>query len=391
MRNIMSLGLGRRAAAGWRISKVAVVAAFVAGLAPAVHAAESLKIGMVAPLTGGAAETGRYQINGAKLAVAQVNKAGGVLGRQIDLMIEDDQTTNPGAVSAFNKLSSDADVLAFLAPIRSTQVHAIAPNVKTVGKPVAFGGTDPRLTKIDNPWLFRFRPNDELSTRALAAFGVNELQKKKWAIVYSTDAFGSTSMKLLSEALEGLGVKPVLAQGFTTGTQDFTPVALAVKQSGADIIVSYATSETDQAIFAKQLRQFGVNAPIAGSASIASATALKLAGADLYDSYSMSDYSAAANPEAGAFAKAYKEAYGAEPDFFASWSYDAVRTLAAAIGKSGGVNPEGIRKALTELRDFKGAEGTYNFDASGEGLNGYNIVQNKQGIITFIKRVEVKK
>lgn len=376
----------------WARLTVFTAAAMIAlGLASAARGAEPLKIGMVAPLTGGAAETGRYQINGAKLAVAEINKAGGVLGRPIELLIEDDQTTNPGAVSAFNKLSSNGEVVAFLAPIRSTQVHAIAPNVKTVGKPVAFGGTDPRLTKIDNPWLFRFRPNDELSTRALAAFGVNELHKKKWAIVYSTDAFGSTSMKLLAESLEGSGIKPVLAQGFTTGAQDFTPVALAVKQSGADVVASYATSETDQAIFAKQLRQLGVNAPLTGSASIASATALKLAGADLYDSYSVSDYSAAANPEAGAFAKAYTDAYGAEPDFFAAWSYDAVQMLAAAIGKSGGTTPDGIRKALIELRDFKGAEGTYNFDRNGEGLNGYNIVQNKQGTITFVKRVEVNK
>jgi branched-chain amino acid transport system substrate-binding protein len=388
---IKLLSSSRKTGIGLSITKVVAVIALVAASPTAVQATDPIKIGMVAPLTGGAAETGRYQINGAKLAVAEVNKAGGILGRQIDLMIEDDQTTNPGAVLAFNKLSSDADVVAFLAPIRSTQVHAIAPNVKTVGKPVAFGGTDPRLTKIDNPWLFRFRPNDELSTRALAAFGINELQKKKWAIVYSTDAFGSTSMKLLGEALEGLGVKPVLFQGFTTGTQDFTPVVLAIKQSGADIIASYATSETDQAIFAKQLRQFGVNAPVAGSASIASATALKLAGADLYDSYSVSDYSAAANPEAAAFANAYKQAYGAEADFFASWSYDAVRVLAAAIAKSGAIAPEGIRKAITQLRDFKGAEGTYNFDASGEGLSGYNIVQNKQGVMTFVKRVEVNK
>ena len=116
--------------------------------------AEPLKIGMVAPLTGAAAEPGRYETQGAKLAAEEVNKAGGVLGRPIELVIEDNQTTNPGSVLAFSKLAGDKDIPAFIGPIFSTQIHAMAPDIQRLGKPVMIGGTDPQLTHMGNPWLF---------------------------------------------------------------------------------------------------------------------------------------------------------------------------------------------------------------------------------------------
>src|SRR4051794_34304118 len=193
----------------------------------------TIKIGMCAPITGPAAEAGKYATGGAKLAVEAVNKAGGVLGKQIELIVEDDQTTNPGIVLAFSKLAAQSDIVAFLGSIRSTQVHAMAPDVMKLAKPVMFGGTDPNLTKLGNPWLFRFRPNDSYSGRVIADYGVNTLGKKKWAIVYSTDAFGTAGGKALASALEKIGNSPLLDQSYAKQSQDFNPVVLGVNQSRA--------------------------------------------------------------------------------------------------------------------------------------------------------------
>jgi branched-chain amino acid transport system substrate-binding protein len=223
------------------------------------HAAEPLKIGMVTTLTGPAAEYGRYETQGAKLAAEEVNKAGGVLGRPIELVIEDNQSTNPGSVLAFSKLAGDKDIPGFIGPVFSTQIHAMAPDIQRLGKPVMIGGTDPQLTHMGNPWLFRFRPNDTYSARVIADYGVKTLDKKKWAIVHTTDAFGTSGMKNLVEALKGIGVEPALVQGYANNSQDFTPVVLAVKQSGADVMGTYMGFPADQAIFARQLRQLGVN------------------------------------------------------------------------------------------------------------------------------------
>src|SRR5277367_756231 len=154
---------------------------------------DTIKIGMVLPVTGPAADSGKYALAGAKIALDRVNKSGGVLGKQVELVTEDDQTTNPGAVLAFSKLAAQPDIVAFLGQIRSTQTHAMAPDILKAGKPVCFGGTDPALTKMSNPWLIRFRPNDSYSGRVIASYGVETLGKKNWAIVIPTNRSGAAA------------------------------------------------------------------------------------------------------------------------------------------------------------------------------------------------------
>src|SRR6266852_6237158 len=348
----------------------------------------TLKIGMCSPVTGPAAEQGLWAQNGAKLALDAVNKACGILGKQAELVIEDDQTTNPGIVLAFSKLAAESDIVAFLGSIRSTQVHAISPDVMKLGKPVMIGGTDPNLTHMGNQWLFRFRPNDSYSGRVIADYGVNTLGKQKCAVLHSTDAFGTAGGKALTAALEKLGIPPVLDQGYANQSQDFTPVVLAIKQSGADVLGSYFTFENDLGIFARQLRQLGVNIPWVGSPSIVNITALKLAGPALYGTFGVADYAEDSSEGSKAFGRAYRDLVKVAPDNQSSWPYDAVTVLAAAINKAGSTDPQKIREAIVATKKFPGAEGEYNFDDKGDGLHGYNIVKNDKGNIVFDKHIE---
>jgi branched-chain amino acid transport system substrate-binding protein len=365
---------------------VGITAPYVIGSARAQGA--TIKIGMCAPVTGPAAESGGYAVKGAKLALEAVNKAGGVLGKQLELIVEDDQTTNPGIVLAFSKLASQPDIVGFLGSIRSTQVHAMAPDVLKLGKPVMIGGTDPNLTHMGNQWLFRCRPNDSYSGRVIADYGFNTLGKKKWAVLHSTDAFGTAGGKALTEALTKLGSTPVLDQGYANQSQDFTPVVLAIKQSGADILGSYFTFENDLGIFARQLRQLGVNIPWVGSPSITNITALKLAGPALYGTFGVADYAEDSSDASKAFGKVYRDAVKVAPDNQSSWPYDAVNVLSAAINKAGSTDATKVREAILAVKKFPGAEGEYNFDQNGDGLHGYNIVKNDKGNITFDKHIE---
>jgi branched-chain amino acid transport system substrate-binding protein len=349
----------------------------------------TIKIGMCAPVTGPAAEQGRYAQTGARLALEAINKAGGVLGKQVELIIEDDQTTNPGIVLAFSKLASQTDIVGFLGSIRSTQVHAMAPDVLKVGKPVMIGGTDPNLTHMGNQWLFRCRPNDSYSGAVIADYGFKTLGKKKWAIVHSTDAFGTAGGKALATALGKLpGATVALDQGYANQSQDFTPVVLAIKQSGADVLGTYFTFENDLGVFARQLRQLGVNIPWVGSPSTVNVSAMKLAGPALYGTYGVADYAEDSSPAAKAFAKAYREVAKVAPDNQSSWTYDAMNILCMAIKNAGKTDPAAIRAAILAIRKYQGAEGEYNFDANGDGLHGYNIVKNEKGNIVFDKHVE---
>ena len=348
----------------------------------------TIKIGMVLPVTGPAADNGKYSLAGAKIALDRVNKAGGALGKQVELVTEDDQTTNPGAVLAFSKLAAQPDIVAFIGSIRSTQNHAMAPDILKTGKPVCFGGTDPALTKMGNPWLIRFRPNDSYSGRVIAAYGVETLGKKNWAIVHSTDAFGTGGLKALSASLDKIGAKVALDQGYPNNSQDFTPVVLAIKSSGADIIGSYFTFDNDIAIFARQLRQLGVTLPWVGSPSIVSANPVKLAGPALWGTYGVADFAIDSSPEAKEFARLYAEVSKAQPDNYSSWTYAAVGVLCAAINKAGSTDPGKIRDAILSTKGYKGSEGEYNFDQYGDGLHGYNLVRNEKGTIVFDKHIE---
>jgi len=376
-----------------RLTRRDFAAALAAGIAAphiitsARAQGETIKIGMCAPVTGPAAESGGYAIKGAKLALDAVNKAGGILGKQAELIVEDDQTTNPGIVLAFSKLAAQSDIVAFLGSIRSTQVHAMAPDVLKLGKPVMIGGTDPNLTHMGNQWLFRFRPNDSYSGRVIAEYGVNTLGKKKWFVLHSTDAFGTAGGKALTEALGKLGATAT-DQGYANQSQDFTPVVLAIKQSGADILGSYFTFENDLGIFGRQLRQLGVNIPWVGSPSIVNITALKLAGPALYNTYGVADYAEDSSEGSKAFGKVYRDAVKVAPDNQSSWTYDAINVLSASINKAGSTDPAKIREAILATKKFPGAEGEYNFDENGDGLHGYNIVKNDKGTIVFDKHIE---
>jgi len=364
-----------------------MVSALTAWSGPA-RAADPIKIGVMAESSGPNAEAGVYQINGAKMALEEINKAGGVLGRQIELHIEDNQSTNPGSVLAVSKLTSGGDLAALIGSVRSTQIQAVAPTVMKAGLPMVIGGTDYGLTHSNNPWIFRARPNDGYSAKVIADFGVNTLKLKKWAIVHSTDAFGNGGKNNLTESLKALGITPVTVQGFTSNSQDFTPIVLAIKQSGADVVSSYIANSTDVGIFAKQLRQLGVKAEWVGSPSVSTDTAMKLAADALHGTYSIADFAVGSSPEAEAYAKKYKEKYKTEPDLYSAWSFDAVNLLALAIKNANSTKPEEIKKALHAIKGYKGVEGTYNFDKNGDGLHGYNIVKNEGGKIKFVKHID---
>ncbi len=278
--------------------------------------------------------------------------------------------------------------MAFLGPAPSTQNHAITPDVIKAARPMMFGGSDPVLTHSGNKWVFRCRPNDIYSARVIADFGTKDLAKSKWAIVHSTDAFGTSGMKQLALALEKQGLKPALVQGYANQQPDFTAVVLAIKQSDADIIGSYFTFPTDVAVFARQLRQLGVSTPWIGSPSTVSTSSLNLAGASLYGTYAVADFDADANPEARAFAALYEKTYGKRADLFGAWSYDGLRILARAITEAGGTDPEAMRNAILAIKGYKGVEGEYNFDANGDGLHGYNVVKNDAGKVTFVRHID---
>jgi branched-chain amino acid transport system substrate-binding protein len=117
-------------------------------------------------------------------------------------------------------------------------------------------------------------------------------------------------------------------------------------------------------------------------------TTLKLAGPALFGSYAATDFNADSSPAAKEFAAKYEATYKSAPDAFGAWTYDAVHVLALAIDNAKSLEPQKIREAILNVKDYPGAEGTYNFDQNGDGLRSYNVVKNDNGKKVFIKRID---
>ena len=349
----------------------------------------TIKIGAMTPLTGAAVEAGKLQQNGIRIALEAVNRMG-VLGRKFEIVTEDDQTTNPGAARSFGRLAARPDIAAIIGPSRSEQVNAVEGEARKLGKPFMFGGTDPTLTQRDNPWLFRCRPSASYSATIIAEFGFGQLQKSKWAIVSSAEAFGISASKALQAALAERSITPVLVESCPNQTADFSQVVKAVGASGADILVTFITLEADVGLFGRQLRQAGVMLPWVGSPSITSVQARTIAGDALFGSFGIADYALDGTPTSGVFGNKYNALFGAVPDHQAAYAHDAVLLLARAITAANGTEPDRVRTALLAIKGFAAAEGEYNFDDKGEGLRGYNIVKNEKGELVFDRRIEVE-
>ena len=355
----------------------------------AARAADTLKIGMVLPVTGPAAAVGGYALAGAKIALDQVNKSGGVLGKQLELVTEDDQTTNPGAVLAFSKLAAQPDIIAFLGPVRSTQNHAIANDVLKTAKPFCFGGTDPKLTKMGNPWFIRFRPNDTYSARVIASYGIETLGKKNWALVHSTDAFGTSANNLLAAAIVKLGAKVAIDQGYPNQSQDFTPVVLAIKSSGADVIGSYFTYENDQAIFARQAKQLGLDDPLGRIADHRRRRHIEARRpCDVGHLRHRRLRHRLVSRSEGIRQALQRRLEARRPIFRARGPMTRLAFYPSVSTRRVRPIQDKIRDAMLSIKGYKGAEGEYNFDQFGDGLHGYNIVRNEKGTIVFDKHIE---
>ena len=357
----------------------------------AAHAASgTIEIGMLADMTGDAALSGHHKVDGAKLAIQEVNAHGGINGKKLKLVVEDDRGHDQAGVSAYEKLASNPHIVAIIDSVRSTIVQATLPYVRRYQIPTMIGGTDPKLTHVGNHWVFRFRPNDNYASKTMAKYSVDSMGAKKVAILYDTDAFGSTGNDLLKAALKKDGAKIVSDQGYTTGTRDYTSYLEKIKSSGAGTLETYMTNAEDEAQMLKQLRQIGLKVKIMGSPSIATAVCVQLAGKAVNGTYGVSDFVANGNAAAKAFSKKYEAKYHSSPDLFGGWVYDAINVMAKVMRKDGTGN-HAIQHGIRNISGYHGVEGTYTFDKNGDGLHGYWIVKLQHQKVVPIKYINFAK
>jgi branched-chain amino acid transport system substrate-binding protein len=362
----------------------------VLAAAGAAIAGEDIRIGFTPPVTGASAAEGSFQLKAIKLALKEINAAGGINGRKIDLRIVDNQSSNPGALAALQKAVEQEKVLALMGFVKSTQILATSDAIKNYGIPTFIGGTNVTLTRAGNPWLFRVRPDDSIAALAMVKYIKEDLKLSKIGILNDTDAFGMGGGDLVEKYAKDNGLTVVRREKYTTKDKDYTAQILSLKSAGAEIMVAYSPNPEDSAVIQRQYRQLGSPFKFLGSPSHQHRDALNLAREAAEGIFAIADFVPGQTEANRKYAEDYKKEYNEEYDGLSAWTYDGLKILANAIKKAGDDRGK-IREAILATQGYQGVLGTFSFTPNGDGLSEVSVVQIEKGTPKLLKIVNVGK
>jgi branched-chain amino acid transport system substrate-binding protein len=353
----------------------------VAAIATAVIGCKSgggdtIKVGEFASLTGKEATFGTSSHEGTLLAVEQINAAGGVLGKKIELLTEDDQTKAGEPANAVNKLISKDGVVAILGEVASSRSLEAAPICQQNKIPmISPASTNPTLTK-EGDYIFRVCFNDNFQGGALANFASGTLNAKKVAIF--TDA------KSFKEKYATSGGKIGVELDFNGGDKDFKGQLTTIKNDAPDAIF-LPGYYNDVALICIQAKQLGMNIPIFGGDGWESESLLSI-GKDAMEGHYFSTHCSIEQPtaEMTSFVEAYKKRFnGKTPDAMAVLGYDSALVLADAIRRAGKTDGPALRDAIAATKDFAGASGTISLNSDRDAVKALVFIQIKGGKFTY--------
>jgi branched-chain amino acid transport system substrate-binding protein len=341
----------------------------IAALASSSALAIDVNIPIVMPITGFMSVEGGAQRNGALLALERAPAS-----VKVQSEIYDTGTSATGAAAALDKALSARPAIAAAISIFGTEVVAMMPVAKEFKVPMLTISGLSRVTESDNPYMFRFLPNDREIKVAHARYVVEKLNKKKIALVGDLTAYGQGGFKLLQEYFGKLGVKPVMEDSVAPDAKDMSPLLRKIRDSGADVIVIHTVAQP-MALIVKQARVAGIDLPIVNGSSIVEPhiTALfepkELANV-CAETPSVPE--ARATPEMKAWADAYKAKFGLEPDGLALGQYDGVMMALTLIGNGADTSEKLI--AAFHGTTYKGVAMTYKSNGKGDMSHDADIV-----------------
>ena len=322
----------------------------------------TIRIGWVAPLTGSVAADGQQMLNGAQLAAKQINAAGGIGGKQIVLVPQDDKSDPKEAADIATKFSADSSLVAVLGNYNSSCVLAEAPIMDQAQLPMIHVGTSPVFTTQDNPYLFRISMTDAFQGSFVTQWMYSEGQNDV-AILYENDDYGNGLKDTVKNEMGTLGGKVAGIWSYEQGkTTDFTSLLTSVKSSGANVLF-IGGLYTEGALICEQMQQLGMNLPVYGTDGLYETDLIKLGGAAV-EGVRVSGLFLPndTNPKVASFVSAYKAAYNDTPGTYAALDYDAMNLLAQTI-TSVGTDHSKIQAYLAGMTTpFTGVTGNLTFD-----------------------------
>jgi ABC-type branched-chain amino acid transport systems, periplasmic component len=344
-------------------------------------------IGLLDAMTGDRAMSGMYAKEGAEMFVEYINANGGVLGRELVVVYEDDQGNETVATNAFQKITSEYDLSAVVLNKFSSVVLAMEEFLKDEGIPGIACGSSVKIADSENPYLYSTRKSDYGAGESVANACANLLGMTKVAILHAPDALGTGMSPVVERVLAEQGVEVVSVQQFSADEKNFAPYIAKMINSGCDGIVAIA-QQTEAALIMSAVADAGLDIPCIGSSAFCQQTAINNAGEACNGWYSVTSWSPTVTEEpAAGWVAAYEAKYGHAPDMSSVLSYDALAIFAWAIEACGSDDPAAINAQMEKLSDFQGLAATYSFTPGTQMLADtefLTVIENMESIVVEI-------
>ncbi len=372
---------------------VAIIAAQLFGLPTTGWAKdkEPIRIGWLSSLTGPQSTSAVAENKGVEFAVEEINKAGGINGRKIELVTRDTVSDPKTAVNFAKQLIFEEKVSLIIGPVNSGESLATIPIVAKEGIPNIIIGTVDELVDADRyPRAFRPINTNRQWIDAANDYALNVLRRKNVALLGDTTGYGASTAKAATAALEKLGIKPVYTALIDQNKTDLADELKKAKAAGADIIMPWSGNTGFMARIVNARGDMGWGVPIVGHPTVMAAPLRKLVNKPAYlDNTFAAGYSSMTYDDKGHLPPATKALQdkirpklgGGEIDYSFWWvalGYDTVRLAEHAIRAAGGTDPAALQKALENTRNFPGVYATYAYGPKERnGFPDKNIVINQ--------------
>jgi branched-chain amino acid transport system substrate-binding protein len=377
----------------WLAAVSLVVAAFVlAGCKKQAGSAadsEFINIGEYASLTGNEAAFGRSSHRGTELAVEELNKAGGLLGKQLKLLTEDTQSKEGESSTVVSKLISREGVIAVLGEVASGRSLEAAPICQQNKVPmISPSSTNPKVTQVGD-FIFRVCFLDSFQGDALARFAVDKLKAKKVAIMSDVSSAYSLGLgEFFQDSFKKRGGAIVSVQKYSKNDTDFNAQLTAIKGTAPDAIIVPGYYQ-EVGLIIRQARQLGITVPLFGGDGWEAPELLQIAGQAAEGTYYTTHYSPEAQaPEVQNFVKAYRAKYNETPDAMAALGYDSAIVLADAIKRAGSTDGTKLRDALAATKGVKGVTGATTIDKNRDATKPATVITIKNGKFEYVDTIE---
>jgi branched-chain amino acid transport system substrate-binding protein len=326
-----------------------------------------IKIAVVDAQSGQLSSLGDWEYKGAKLAVGEWNKNGGINGRKIELHLFDDQGDPTVGTNLARKISSDGDI-AMIGTAESAVTVAMAPTLQQEQIPNITSGQSTKLIDLKSPFLFLNGPTSTTYDETLAKYVVDQKGIKKIAMITNNGSYGKGEHDSFLSSLSKRSITPVTDQVVTTDQKDFSGALTTVRQKKPELIFLGA-EEVESGLIVKQARDLGITVPFAGGAPqgtpvySSTAGAANAEGTIVSSPYLSNDISAASKK----FAAAYKTAYGNDAELHGAKAYDGTNILLTALKSTKGEGGKALADAIRATK-YQGLLGNFAYDGTGVGI-----------------------